>query len=194
MSRPVFHIDLARCTGCMTCRIACRDRAGLPDGLDWLWIDACEAGAYPTPTLTYRVRHCFHCAEPACVPACPEGGIARGADGLVVIDKEACTACGQCVEACPFDVIAPLPDGTATKCDGCADEVALGWEPTCVRACPMRALSFGPTDPPPRSGRTPDPDFDDAGIGPAVRYWRRPRTAASGPATPCGGSLPDDLR
>jgi len=83
MSRPVFHIDpvfhmdTGRCTGCQTCRIACRDRADLPDSLDWLWIDECEAGEYPRPSLTYRVRHCFHCAEPACIPACPEGAMAR---------------------------------------------------------------------------------------------------------------------
>jgi anaerobic dimethyl sulfoxide reductase subunit B (iron-sulfur subunit) len=179
MSQPVFHIDLARCTGCMACRVACHDRASLPDGAHWLHVDEREGGTYPAPTLTYRVRHCFHCAEPACVPVCPEGGIARSADGLVVIDQEACTACGQCAQACPFDVIAALPDGTASKCDGCVDEVAAGWEPTCVRACPMRALGFGAAQGfgngvPARSNRQRDGDFDDAGIGPAVAYWKRP--------------------
>ncbi|MFH1568092.1 MAG: 4Fe-4S dicluster domain-containing protein [Gemmatimonadota bacterium] len=181
MTRPAFQIDLARCTGCLTCRIACRDRADLPDGVDWLRIEAQEGGAFPAPTLTYRVVHCFHCAEPACVPACPEQGITRGADGLVRLDREACTACGQCAAACPFGAIALGPDGAATKCDGCPEEVAAGWEPTCVRACPMRALGFGPDRP--RPGRVPDGGFDDAGLGPAVSYWKRPPAAAGAAAS-----------
>ena len=66
------------------------------------------------------------------------------------------------------------PQGPAAKCDGCPDEVAAGRDPVCVRACPMRALAYGPVDGPQPAHRVPDRDFDDHGIGPAVRYLRRP--------------------
>lgn len=31
-----------------------------------------------------------------------------------------------------------------TKCDGCFERVAEGFEPICVGSCPLRALEFGP--------------------------------------------------
>ena len=76
-------------------------------------------------------------------------------------------------EACPFDAVATLPDGTAVKCDGCADEMAEGREPTCVRACPMRALCFAPPDPLP-SGRVPAYDRCGSGSAPRVLYLTPP--------------------
>ena len=94
-------------------------------------------------------------------------------DGLVIIDQEECIGCGRCIEACPFDAIIMLPEDVAAKCDGCADEVAKGWEPTCVRACPMRALKHEQLDNAQTQNRVPDLDFDDRGIGPAVLYLRR---------------------
>ena len=172
MSDRAFVVDLARCTGCHACSIACKDRAGLPDELDWLRVDEREEGVCPEVRVSFRVVHCFHCAEPPCAQACPEGAIAKDDAGYVVLDPAKCTGCGQCIGACPFAAIVRLPDGTATKCDGCPDEAARGWEPTCVRACPMRALAYEPPDPP-RENRVADPDFTDHGIGPAVRYWRR---------------------
>ena len=172
MSECLYTVDLARCTGCQVCSIACKDRAGLPDDLDWLRVEAHEGGTYPAPSLTYRVRHCFHCADPSCVAACPTGAIARHEDGWVQIDAGLCDACETCVDACPFVAIVMRPEG-ACKCDGCAGEVARGWAPTCVRACPMRALGYGPVGDDLPKGRVLDQAFDDHGIGPAVLYLRR---------------------
>ena len=98
---PQFSIDLARCIGCKACSVACKDRAGLPDEVDWLRVEAYEGGTYPTPTLVYRVVHCFHCADPACVASCPTGAMAQDVDGWVQVDASLCIACGACVEACP---------------------------------------------------------------------------------------------
>ena len=95
---------------------------------------------------------------------------------LVKIDLEQCEACGECAEACPFGAIVIGPDGLSLKCDGCADELAQGWRPTCVRSCPMRALWFGPPDEVPFENRVPDPEFDDHGIGPAVAYLCRKKS------------------
>jgi anaerobic dimethyl sulfoxide reductase subunit B (iron-sulfur subunit) len=176
---PHFSIDLSRCTGCNACAVACSDRAGLPEGVAWLRVEAHEGGVYPAPTLYYRVVHCFHCADPACAASCPTGAMAQGADGWVQVDAGLCIACGACVEACPFGAVVLGADGAATKCDGCVDEVARGWGATCVRACPMRALegpgtaSHGLAGAGERAGRVLDARFDDHGIGPSVVYWRR---------------------
>ena len=177
MNPFVFTIDLARCIGCQTCSVACKDRAGLPDDLDWLRVEEHEGGAYPHPTVYYRVSHCFHCAEAPCIGVCPTGALGwrAGKDGprWVLIDAELCVACGACIEACPFAAIVMHPTGVAAKCDGCADEVAQGWEPTCVRACPMRALGHAAVASVPEN-RVSDPAFNDHGIGPSVRYLIRP--------------------
>lgn len=172
MDQRVFVVDLASCTGCYACSIACKDRAGLPDALDFLRVEEQESGTFPSVDLHFRVIHCFHCAEPPCVEACPSDGIHKEANGLVIMDEEQCTGCSQCVEACPFDAIVQFTGGKAAKCDGCADEIAVGWSPTCVRACPMQALRYEPTSNTQFPKRTPDLDFDDHGIGPAVQYLR----------------------
>ena len=175
MNPAVFTVDLAQCTGCFVCSVACKDRAGLPDGLDLLRVEEHETGVYPETGLYFRVIHCFHCADPPCVEACPSEGIAKGEDGLVTLDREKCNACGECVAACPFDAIVRGPDGAALKCDGCPDEVARGWDPTCVRSCPMRALGYGSSVAVPFENRVPDPAFEGHGIGPAVRFLCRPQ-------------------
>jgi anaerobic dimethyl sulfoxide reductase subunit B (iron-sulfur subunit) len=169
-----FIIDLARCTGCMACAIACKDRANLPDSLNWLRVDAEEGGVYPTPTLTYRVVHCWHCSYPSCVEVCPTNAIIQLANGLLQIDAELCNGCGHCIDACPFTAIVMLPQGVASKCDGCNDELDLGWEPTCVRACPMRALNYEQADNSAIPNREGDQTFNDHGIGPYVMYLRWP--------------------
>ena len=173
MSRHLYVIDLAQCTGCHACAVACKDRAGLPGDLDWLHVEEHEGGAYPRPTFYYRVSHCFHCAKPPCVDVCPTGAMGKRQEH-VQVDAGLCVACGACIEACPFGAIVMHPEGRASKCDGCADEVARGWEPACVRACPMRALGYvldGPSLP---ANRVKDDAFDGRGIGPAALYLRRP--------------------
>jgi anaerobic dimethyl sulfoxide reductase subunit B (iron-sulfur subunit) len=183
MNDRVFIIDLARCIGCGTCSVACKDRAGLPDEVDLLQIETTESGAYPAPDVTHRVVHCFHCAHAPCVDACPVEALTHTADGFVELDKEACTGCGRCEETCPFAAVTVLPEGIAVKCDGCADELAAGIEPTCVRACPMRALSYAPVPEPLPTGRVRAVETRGQGAAPRVCYLQR--TTARANAAPC---------
>jgi Fe-S-cluster-containing dehydrogenase component len=72
---------------------------------------------------------------------CPTGAISkRGEDGIVVVDKEKCNGCQDCLTACPFGVPQFGNDGIMQKCDFCLE---LGGEPACVAHCPAEALHCG---------------------------------------------------
>ena len=45
-----------------------------------------------------------------CAEACTFGAIAMSGHGLPVVDPARCTACGDCVEACPKDLFTVLPE------------------------------------------------------------------------------------
>ena len=155
--------------GCDT--VIAEDRASLADEMDWIASND-RRRAYSERALTFR-RPLLSCARPACLKACPVSAIGRDNAGWVQIDATRCTGCGACIAACPFDAVTLGANGLATKCDGCADQVAGGLEPTCVRACPMRALFF--CDPATITRpRIADPSWNDHGIGPCVRYGIRP--------------------
>lgn len=173
MSDQLFIVDFSRCTGCGACLIACKDRADVPDDIDLLRIESTECGVFPIPQVTHRPVHCFHCVHAPCVAVCPVDALSHAEQGFVYLDTEACVGCGRCAEVCPFDAIAVLPDGTAVKCDGCADEVARGMEPTCVRACPLRALGYVSSEAPLPGGRIVDTEERKADATPRVLYLRR---------------------
>ena len=44
-----------------------------------------------------------------CVRSCTFGAMRMSADGLPMIDLEKCTACGDCVKACPKDLLTLMP-------------------------------------------------------------------------------------
>ena len=48
---------------------------------------------------------CQHCAEAPCIDNCADDAIKTRDDGIVWIDPVACTGCGKCGPACPYDVI-----------------------------------------------------------------------------------------
>ena len=54
----------------------------------------------------------------------------------VTIDKEKCTGCGSCVDACPVDALKLDGDKAVVDEDTCID---CG---TCVDECPVEAISL----------------------------------------------------
>ena len=44
-----------------------------------------------------------------CVRSCTFGAMAMSEDGIPVVDVERCTACGDCVEACPKELLSLMP-------------------------------------------------------------------------------------
>ena len=154
MSQYGFYIDLAKCTGCKTCVIACKDAHSLPVGTNYRKVIECvegewkkdASGAWVQDVRGYYVPiACNECAAPACVKVCPtKAHFKRESDGLVLIDDKKCIGCGACAKACPYG--APVLDEIAHKmhkCDACADRLAQGLLPICVEACPQRAIEFG---------------------------------------------------
>lgn len=151
-----FHSNVARCTGCKACVLACKDAHDLgPEtafrqvyeygGGSW---ERHDDGTVSSDAFAYYVSvACNHCANPACLRVCPTGAMHKDENGLVTVDAQRCIGCGYCALSCPYR--APKVDrkvGHSVKCDGCADRVAAGQSPLCVEACPRRALDFGPAD------------------------------------------------
>lgn len=146
-----FYFDQSRCTGCYACVAACRSWNELgQESPDPIVIGSQERGKFPNVSLTHLFVTCFHCAEPKCVTACPDGLLVKRAeDGIVVVENaEQCTACGLCVEACPYDAPKVGSGGSTriVKCNMCLDRLAGGKPPACVAACPTAALDAGPMD------------------------------------------------
>ena len=148
-----FYFDQTRCTGCYTCVVACKDWHDVPAGpASWLRVVTIERGQYPQPFLAYLLSHCYHCAEPTCIPACPVNAISkREQDGIVVVDREMCLGrdnCQLCLEVCPYDApqFGAEENAKMQKCDLCLERWGEGKQPICVAGCPTRALDAGPVD------------------------------------------------
>jgi Fe-S-cluster-containing dehydrogenase component len=169
MARYGMLVDLNRCTGCMTCVIACKEENLTPPKIWWQRILELESEAHER--IVYFRLACMQCDDPPCVPACPEHAIYKNQDGVVLIDHEKCKGHGECVKACPYGVIDMNPEeayfqgkklpyeskpdsyqvhppGKASKCTLCIHRIEQGREPACVEACPSKVMVFGDLDDP----------------------------------------------
>ena len=144
-----LYLDVERCSGCQSCAVACMDQNDIDVDTVGAWrhVYRVERGRYPDAAIMHVSLACLHCADAPCVMACPTGAIHR-ADGspAVVTDPARCVGCHSCLLACPFGAPRFGRDGKMQKCDLCADRVAAGLEPACVRVCPTKALQFGSLD------------------------------------------------
>lgn len=153
MTQLGFHIDQARCTGCKACVVACKDKNELEVGTNFRRVYEFEEGNYGKDgagivaniQAYFLSISCNHCTNPKCVENCPTGAMhKRAEDGVVVVDHDKCVGCRYCVWSCPYG--APQFNeklGKMTKCDMCIDLQAVGEEPACAGACPMRAIDVG---------------------------------------------------
>ena len=160
-------IDMAHCTGCQTCVVACQMHNALRPGVAWNHVDTLEWGRWPDGRRLSLPHACLHCDEPPCVDVCPTGASWRREDGVVLIDEARCIGCGVCMTACPygartinedarwfFGAVEPAPYeaaradrvGVAEKCTLCAGRIDKGQEPACVQACPVGIRVFGDLD------------------------------------------------
>ena len=146
-----FKVDLSRCVGCHACEIACKQEQNTLPGVRFRQVIEREFGTYPTPKRLFVSMACNHCAEPACLKACPQGAIAKDPKwGLVLIDEEACIGCRYCAAVCPYG--APQYNAASQKMEKCtlcvhrvltADRTErTAYEPACVSTCIGKALEL----------------------------------------------------
>lgn len=132
----MITVGESRCTGCRTCEFACsfQQRGSFHYKYSLIEIRPNEK----TPGF-FKPRLCRHCKNPPCRKACPEYAISKNKDsGIVSIDRNKCTGCGLCVEACPWRIPKIYPEQEyAAVCDLC------GGDPLCVKFCGPGALQIG---------------------------------------------------
>jgi len=131
-----------RCIGCFACEVACKQEHALERGIRWIRVERKETLENDKkPILHFNLKGCEHCDDPPCLPVCPSEAIIRRPDGIVLIDREQCTGCEQCIEACPFGAIVYDPDHEiASKCDLCLDRLEHNLDPNCVTYCQGEAI------------------------------------------------------
>jgi tetrathionate reductase subunit B len=149
-------IDISKCNGCYNCQIACKDEhvgndwtpiaKPQPDiGHFWMKVTDIVQGTVPKVRVRYMLDICQHCDEAPCIAACKSKSIYKRDDGIVIIDPQKCKGKGDCIKACPYEVIYFNDElEIAQKCTFCAHLLDKDWkEPRCVDACPTGALVFG---------------------------------------------------
>lgn len=133
------------CVGCGTCMLMC---ALYHEGVGGPALARIQMDRDPLDA-EYRARICQQCLAPSCYVACPDRDQALCIDeatGIRYIDPACCTACKECVTACPFEpsrVYTYASNRVAYKCDLCMGRVD---GPICVEYCPAGALSMVATE------------------------------------------------
>ena len=135
--------------------MACKDKNDLALGQVWRRVYEVTGGswkkqgsAWKQNVFAYNLSmSCNHCEDPICAKNCPTRALWKREDGIVQIDQELCIGCKYCSWVCPYGAPQFNPQkGVMGKCDLCADYIDQGKNPSCVDACPMRALDFGDYD------------------------------------------------
>jgi len=163
-------IDLARCIGCDSCTISCKQEQGTPPYVMFARVFSREYGTFPKTRRFFLPILCNHCEDPPCLKACPSHAIQKRGDGIVYVDEEKCCGAQACVSACPYGAMFYPQDGVtyfgeptelekyhisrkvklpvAMKCNFCMQRVDIGLEPACVVTCPTGCRIFGDLDDP----------------------------------------------
>lgn len=138
--RRLIAVDHEACTGCKTCELVC---------------SLFHLGQFDLERSAIRVMRkeerglvlsvplvCQQCEPAPCIEVCATEAISRESEhGALIIDEEKCSACGECVSACPIGCIfVDSERGTAVSCDLC------GGQPQCVAFCHSHCLTYDTYD------------------------------------------------
>jgi Fe-S-cluster-containing dehydrogenase component len=187
--------DVAKCNGCYSCVLACKDEhcgevfpgyteAQPMTGQFWINLLEKERGSYPKVKLSYTAMTCMHCRNAPCIEAAKDNAVYRRDDGIVIIDPKKAVGQKQIVSACPYRVIfwneeKNLPQ----KCTLCAHLLDQGYKsPRCVEMCPTGALTFGNLEEieSAKDEKRPYPLHPEYGLKERVLYLNVPKKFVAG--------------
>ena len=130
--------DPTTCVGCRTCEIIC---SLSHDGVCQPALSRIHTTYDPLHSLSkiaVMPDVCRQCNMADCYLACENDALTIDPKtGARVINPAKCEGCGECSEACPYDMIVEnKAKNIFTKCDLC------GGDPQCVQFCPAGAIKF----------------------------------------------------
>ena len=137
-----FSFNINRCVQCHACETACKIHNNVETGCTWRKVMTFWHGEYPEISNKTLSISCMHCVDPECVKVCPEHAIGKNSNGIVLVDRELCTGCRLCFDACPVGAPQFGKDGIMQKCDLCLNRLEKGEEPICAETCPGGAIGF----------------------------------------------------
>ncbi len=152
-------VDIKKCQGCASCMLAC---SLVHEGAESLSLSRIQImqNSFESFPDDLTIEQCHQCVDPECVKKCPTGALKADVEhgNVRMVDKEKCTGCGTCYEACPYTpsraVLAPdenySGETKSRKCDLCAnaqfhwDQVGGGpdGKQACLAVCPVGAIKF----------------------------------------------------
>lgn len=154
-SEGFLVVDLKKCQGCGTCMMACAlAHSGKASySLSRIQIQQDSFADWPDDVF---MAICRQCQDAPCVAVCPVRPIRankpNAREGYVrMIDQKLCIGCKMCLTRCPYipsRIQWDVELQKSQKCDLCVNTPYLdekggpGGTQTCVKVCPVNAISF----------------------------------------------------